>query len=60
MTLYLTRSRRLWRFQLLGFKVFQVQLQKSHFTTVSIESKNYRDKKKVPSKKLSQSKSSNI
>jgi hypothetical protein len=31
MTLNLTRSSRRWIFQLLGFEVFQVWLQKSHF-----------------------------
>jgi hypothetical protein len=31
MTLHLTRSSRLWKFQLPGFEVFQVRLQKSHF-----------------------------
>jgi hypothetical protein len=31
MTLLLTRSSRLWTFQLLGFEVFQVVLQKSYF-----------------------------
>jgi hypothetical protein len=38
MTLHLTRSSRLWTFQLLGFKVFQVRLQKKKtISTVSIE-----------------------
>jgi hypothetical protein len=31
MTLRLTRTSRLWTFQLLGFDVFQIRLQKSHF-----------------------------
>jgi hypothetical protein len=35
MTLHLTRSSRLWTFQLLGFEVFQVGLQTT--PTVSIE-----------------------
>jgi hypothetical protein len=30
MTLHLTRSSRLWTFQLLGFEVFQVRLQKKN------------------------------
>jgi hypothetical protein len=37
MTLHLTRSSRLWTFQLLGFEVFQVRLQKKATSTVSIE-----------------------
>jgi hypothetical protein len=36
MTLHLTRSSRLWTFQLLGFEVFQVLLKKA-FSTLSIE-----------------------
>jgi hypothetical protein len=28
MTLHLTRSSRLWTFQLLGFEVFQIRIQK--------------------------------
>jgi hypothetical protein len=37
MTLHLTRSSRLWTFQLLGFEVFQVRLQKKVTSMVSIE-----------------------
>jgi hypothetical protein len=37
MTLHLTRSSRLWIFQLLGFEVFQVRLQKKTTSTVSLE-----------------------
>jgi hypothetical protein len=37
MTLHLTRSSRLWTFQFLGFKVFQIRLQKKNTLTVSIE-----------------------
>jgi hypothetical protein len=37
MTLHLIRSSRLWTFQLLGFKVLQVRLQKKATLTVSIE-----------------------
>jgi hypothetical protein len=38
MILHLTRSSRLWSFQLLGFEVFQVRLQKKKAKlTVSIE-----------------------
>jgi hypothetical protein len=32
--LHLTRPRRLWTFQLLGFEVFQVRLQKKNTSTV--------------------------
>jgi hypothetical protein len=35
--LHLTRSSCLWTFQLLGFEVFQVRLQKNPTSTVSIE-----------------------
>jgi hypothetical protein len=38
MTLHLTQSSRLWTFQLLGFEVFQVRLQKKATATVSISS----------------------
>jgi hypothetical protein len=34
---HLTRSSRLWTFQLLGFEVFQVRLQKKPTSTISIE-----------------------
>jgi hypothetical protein len=37
MTLDLTGSSRLWTFQLQGFEVFQVRLQKKATSTVSIE-----------------------
>jgi hypothetical protein len=37
MTLHLTRSSRLWTFQLLRFEVFQVRLQKKATSTVSIK-----------------------
>jgi hypothetical protein len=37
MTLHLNRSSRLWTFQLLGFEVFQVRLQKKAASTVSVE-----------------------
>jgi hypothetical protein len=37
MTLHLTRSSRLWTFQLLEIEVFQVRLQKNAISTVSIE-----------------------
>jgi hypothetical protein len=36
MTLYLIRSTRPWTFQLLGFEVFQVRLQKKPLQTVEI------------------------
>jgi hypothetical protein len=38
MTLHLTRSSRLWKFQLLGFEVFQVRLQRRDFRP--LEDKN--------------------
>jgi hypothetical protein len=34
MTLHLTRSSRLWTFQLLGFEVFQVRLQKKNIRKI--------------------------
>jgi hypothetical protein len=37
MILHLTRSSLLWTFQLLGFEMFQVRLQKKVTLTVSIE-----------------------
>jgi hypothetical protein len=43
MTLHLTRSSRLWTFQLLGFEVFQVRLQKEATSTVSIDVSQRRD-----------------
>jgi hypothetical protein len=39
-TLHLTLLSRLWTFQLLGFEVFQVRLQKKRASTVSIEIHN--------------------
>jgi hypothetical protein len=38
MTLHLTRLSRLWTFQLLGFEVFQVRLQKKGTATFFISS----------------------
>jgi hypothetical protein len=35
LTLHLTWSSRLWTFQLLGFEVFQVRLQKKNTSTLS-------------------------
>jgi hypothetical protein len=44
MTLHLTPSSRLWTFQPLGFEVFQVLLQKSHFNRFfgDIQSRDFR------------------
>jgi hypothetical protein len=37
MILHLTRLSRLWIFQLLGFEMFQIRLQKKATSTVSLE-----------------------